>query len=76
MRKDNFRKCSSCHRVSEIFQCVINRRMNTSYFSLKAILKTISRMESIGQIYNFDMCYNNCDVLLNCDMIKALEQDF
>ena len=29
MRGDNFRKCSRCHRFSEIFQCVINRRRNT-----------------------------------------------
>ena len=30
MREDNFSKCSGCHRFSEIFQCVINRRMNTN----------------------------------------------
>ena len=29
MRQDNFRKCSRCHRFSEIFQCVINRWENT-----------------------------------------------
>ena len=30
MRQDNFRKCSRCHRISKIFQCVINRRRNTN----------------------------------------------
>ena len=30
MRQGDFRKCSRCHRFSKIFQCVINRRMNTN----------------------------------------------
>ena len=30
MKLDNFRKCSRCHCFSEIFQCVINRQMNTN----------------------------------------------
>ena len=30
MRQDRFRKCSRCHRFSEPFQCVINRRMNSN----------------------------------------------
>ena len=28
--EDNFKKCSRCRRFSQIFQCVINRRMNTN----------------------------------------------
>ena len=30
MRQVSFRKCSRCHRFSEIFQCVINWRRNTN----------------------------------------------
>ena len=73
MRQENFRICSWYHRSSEIFQCVINGRMNTnSYFSLKAILNAILRMGNIGQIYDK---HNICEIR-NCDMTKALEQDF
>ena len=42
-----------------------------SYSSLKAILKTILRMENIGQI-----CKHKILELLECDKAKALEQDF
>ena len=42
------------------------------YFSSKAIFKTISRMENIGQIYYKHKIYE----ILNCDMTKALEQNF
>ena len=56
MRQDVFRKPSRCLRFSEIFRCVINNSMRhkhkLSYFSLKAILNTILRMENIGQIYH------------------------
>ena len=43
-----------------------------SYFSLKAILNAILRMGNIGQIYDK---HNICEIR-NCDMTKALEQDF
>ena len=43
-----------------------------SYFSLKAILNTILRMENVRQIYHK---HKNHEIL-NCDMAKALEQDF
>ena len=43
-----------------------------SYFSLKAILNTILRMENIGQIYH----KHKIREILNCVMTKALEQDF
>ena len=43
-----------------------------SYFLLKAILNTILRMENIGQIYH----KNKIAEKRNCDMTKALEQDF
>ena len=42
------------------------------HFSLKAILNTILRMENIGQIYHT----HKIREILNCEMIKALEQDF
>ena len=42
------------------------------YFSLKAILNTILRMENIRQIYH----KHKIREILNCDMAKALEQDF
>ena len=42
------------------------------YFLLKGILSTILRMENIGQIYH----KHNIREILNCDMTKALEQDF
>ena len=45
---------------------------NFLYSSLKAILKTIVRMESIGQIYHKHKILE----ILNFDMTKALEQDF
>ena len=69
MRQDNFRKCSTRHRLSEIFQCIISRRMNTnSYFLFKAILNSILRMENIGQIYH----KHKTREILNCDMTKGL----
>ena len=41
-----------------------------SYFSLKAISKTILRMENIGQI-----CHKHkIREIFNCDMTKVLEQ--
>ena len=43
-----------------------------SYFSLKAILSTILRMENIGQIFH----KHKIREILNCNMTKALEQDF
>ena len=43
-----------------------------SYFLLKAILNTILRMENIGQIYH----KNKIAEKRNCDMTKALEQNF
>ena len=43
-----------------------------SYFSLKAILNTVLRMENVRQIYHK---HKNHEIL-NCDMAKALEQDF
>ena len=45
---------------------------NLLYFSSKAIFKTILRMENIGQIYD----KHKIREILNCDMTKALEQDF
>ena len=66
MRQDNFKKCYKCHRFSEIFQCVINRRRNT-----KAILKTILRIEKRGQKY---IKHKACEQL-NCSMTKTLEED-
>ena len=42
-----------------------------SHFSLKVILKTILRMENIGQIYH----KHKIREILNCDMSKVLEQD-
>ena len=41
-------------------------------FSLKAILNTTLRMENIEQIYH----KHKMREMLNCDMTKALEQDF
>ena len=53
MREVIFRKCSRCHRFSEIFQCIINRRRNTnSRIFLQKPFKTILRMENIGQKYH------------------------
>ena len=73
MRQGNFRKCSRCYRFSKIFQCVINREEHKlSYFWSKAIFKTVLRMENIGQIYHKHAIRE----ILNCDMTKALEQDF
>ena len=43
-----------------------------SYFSLKAILNTILRIEIIGQIYH----NHKITEILNCDMTKALEKKF
>ena len=43
-----------------------------SHFSLKAILKTILRIENIGPIYHK---HKICEIL-NCYMTIALEQDF
>ena len=43
-----------------------------SRFSLKAILKTILRMENVGQIYH----KHKIPEILNCNTTKALEQDF
>ena len=43
-----------------------------SYFLLKAILKTILRIENIRPIYRK---HKICEIL-NCDMTIALEQDF
>ena len=43
-----------------------------SYFSLKARSNTILRMKNIGQIYDKQKIRE----ILNCDMTKALEQDF
>ena len=42
------------------------------HLSLKSILNTILRMENIGQIYHT----HKIREILNCEMIKALEQDF
>ena len=50
MGQDNFRKCSTCHHLREIFQCVINRQTEEhklSYFSSKA--------KTIREIFNCDM---------------------
>ena len=41
------------------------------YFSLKAILNTIFRMENIGQMYH----EHKIREIHNCDMTKTLEQD-
>ena len=43
-----------------------------SYFSLKAILNTILKLENIGQIYH----KHKIREILNCDMAKKLEQDY
>ena len=43
-----------------------------SYISSKAIFKTILRMENIGQIYY----KHKIREISNCDITKALEQDF
>ena len=43
-----------------------------SYFSSKAVFRTILRMENIGQIYH----EHKIRKILNCDMTKVLEQDF
>ena len=43
MRQDNFRKCSWCHRFSEIFNQTDEQKL--SHFWLKAVLNTILRME-------------------------------
>ena len=74
MSQDNFRKCSRCYCFSEIFQCVKSRWRNTNshLFSSKAIFKTILRMENIGQIYQ----KHKMRQILNCNITKALEQDF
>ena len=74
MRQDNFRKCSRCHRFSEIFRCVINRQMNTNsrifvkscieyYFKNEKYRTKINRKYKIREI-------------LNCDIAKTLVQDF
>ena len=74
MRQEKFRKCSICHRFSEIFQLVINRRINKNsrIFLLKTILNIILRMENIRQISH----KHTIREMYNCDMTKALEQDF
>ena len=43
-----------------------------SYFSLKAILNTILRMENKGQIY----CKRKIREILNCDMDKGARRKF
>ena len=43
-----------------------------SYFSAKDTWKTILRMENIGQMYHKQKIRE----ILNCDMTKALEQEF
>ena len=74
MSQDNFRKCSRCHRFSEIFRYVINRQMNTNsrifvksrieyYFKNEKYMTKINRKYKIREI-------------LNCDMTKTLVQDF
>ena len=73
MRQDDLRKCCSCHRFSHKHK----RHKQTdehklSHFSLKALFKTVLRMENIGQIYHK---HKICEIL-NCDMAKALERDF
>ena len=41
------------------------------YFSLRAILSTILKLENIGQLYH----KHKIREILNCDMAEALEQD-
>ena len=58
MEQDKFRKSYTCHRFSEIFQCVINRRRDThSYFFSKTISKSVLRMENLGQIHHKHKIY-------------------
>ena len=42
-----------------------------SYFSLRAILSTILKLENIGQLYH----KHKIREILNCDTAEALEQD-
>ena len=52
-----------------------HRRMEEhklSYFSSKAIFKTILKMENVGQIYH----NHKIREILNCVMTKVPEQDF
>ena len=58
------RNVSMCHKFTD--------EHKLSHFLLKAILKTIFKMEMIGQIYQ----KHKTREILNCDMKKALEQDF
>ena len=76
MRQDNFKKCW-CHRFSKIFQRTINSRMNANSGILRKnhienCKKCILKMLNIGKIYNE---HKICEIL-NCDMTKALKQDF
>ena len=46
MEQDNFRKLSTCHRFSEIFQWLINRRRNANSCIFRQIILKMKKYKT------------------------------